>query len=157
MIKYDAKKEIFCIFITLVASVLSAFGLYFFVYPASFAPAGVDGIATMLQEITRISAGYFSLLINIPLLIFAWFILKRRFVIYTVVFTLVSSLLLVLFDTIGFPQYVATTDKLISAVFSGIILGVRTGLMLKLGASTGGVDVVAAIVQKNVPMAILKG
>ena len=143
------KSEIVNVLITVFASVLSAFGLYFFVYPANFAPAGVDGIATMLQKLTNFSAGYYSLIINIPLLIIAWFLLKKKFVIYTVIFTLLSSFLIVLLEAVSFPQYVAVSDKLISAVFSGIILGFRTGLMLKIGASTGGVDVVAAMVQKK--------
>ena len=88
------KKEIITLLITLLSAALSAFGLYVFVYPASFAPSGIDGIATMLQEKTSISAGLYSLIINIPLLIAAWFVLKKRYVIYTVIFTIVSSVLL---------------------------------------------------------------
>ena len=89
------KKEAVAIALTLVAAALSAFGLHIFVYPASFAPAGIDGVATMLQEITSFNAGYYSLIINIPLLIVAWFFLNKRYVVYTVVFTLVSSIMLV--------------------------------------------------------------
>ncbi|MBQ7340074.1 MAG: YitT family protein [Clostridia bacterium] len=143
------KKEIVNVIITIFASMLSAFGLYFFVYPANFAPAGVDGIATMLQEISGFSAGYFSLMFNLPLLIVAWFLLKRKFVVYTIIFSVLSSVLLVVLEMVNFPQYVTETDRLIPAVFSGLILGFRTGLMLKIGASTGGVDVIAAMVQKK--------
>ena len=143
------KREIFCVLVMLVASIVSAVGLHFFVYPANFAPAGIDGIATMLQEKTSLNAGVYSLIFNLPLLIIAWFILKRRYVVYTILFSVISSLLIVLLDLIDFPQYVSENDKLISAVFSGIMLGFRTGIMLKIGASTGGVDVIAGIVQKK--------
>ena len=150
MVKPDGvKKEIVTVLITVIASVLSAFGLYFFVYPANFAPAGIDGVATMLQELTSINAGIFSLIFNIPLLLVAWFFLNKRYVIYTVIFSVLSSVLIIVLEAVGFPQYVATTDRIIPAVFSGIILGVRTGLMLKFGASTGGVDVVAGMVQRK--------
>lgn len=145
----NKKKEITSIFLTILASVLSAFALYVFVYPAKFAPSGVDGIATMLQEITDISAGVYSLIFNIPLLIIALFILKKRYVIYTVIFTIVSSLLIILFQNINFYQYTTETDRIIPSVFSGVIMGVRTGIMLKLGASSGGVDVVASMIQKK--------
>ena len=69
--KIKISKEAVNVLITVIASALSAFGLHIFVYPASFAPAGVDGIATMLQKATTWNAGYFSLMINIPLLIVA--------------------------------------------------------------------------------------
>lgn len=143
------KKEILYVLITLIASALSAFGLHIFVYPASFAPAGVDGIATMLQEITKFNAGYYSLIINIPLLVVAYFLLKKRYVIYTVVFTVVSSVMLIVLKEINFYQYVSDNSGLIAAVFSGVMLGVRTGFMLKIGASTGGVDIIAGIVQRK--------
>ncbi len=73
----NIKKEGLSVLLTLVAAALSAFGLHIFVYPARFAPAGIDGVATMLQEITSLNAGYFSLMINIPLLIIAYFFLKK--------------------------------------------------------------------------------
>ncbi len=143
--------EIPNILITVFASLLSAFGLHIFVYPAGFAPSGIDGIATMLQELTHINAGIYSLVLNVPLLIIAWFVLKRRYVIYTLVFTLLSSSMLVLLEEISFYQFVTVGDRLIPAVFSGVMLGVRTGIMIKAGASTGGVDIPAGIIQTKFP------
>ena len=67
--------------LTVVVSAVSAFGLHIFVFGNSFAPSGIDGIATMLQEMTKINAGLFTLILNLPLLIAAWFILKRKYVI----------------------------------------------------------------------------
>ena len=147
--KTKIKREIVFSLITIIAAVLSAFGLHIFVYPANFAPAGIDGVATMLQKLTGFNAGYYTLIFNVPLLLVAWFVLKRRYVIYTVIFTILSSIILVVLQKVNFYQYHTQTDKLISAVFSGIILGVRTGLMLKIGASTGGVDIIAGMVQKK--------
>ena len=63
--------EIRMILLTIVGAALSAFGLHIFVYPAGFAPLGIDGIATMLQEVTGMNAGYYSLMFNIPLLLVA--------------------------------------------------------------------------------------
>lgn len=151
MEKANVKKEAIATLVTVVAAFLSAAGLWIFVYPSNFAPSGVDGISAMLQFLTKINAGLFSLAINAPLLIAAWFFLKKRYVVYTIIFTLINSALLILFEKVGFYQYVPDSDKIISAVFSGVILGVRTGVMLKIGASTGGVDVIACMIQKKFP------
>ncbi len=147
----ELMKEGWNVLLVLFAAVLSAVGMHVFVYPASFAPSGVDGIATMLFEKTGINAAYFILAINLPLLLAAWFVLKKRYVIYTVLFTVVSSVLLIVFEAVGFPYYESAGEGLISAVFSGILFGARTGIMLKLGASSGGIDIIACIVQKRLP------
>lgn len=84
------RREILNVFLTLFAAVLSAFGLHVFVYPANFAPSGMDGVAAMLQNLTGWNAGYYSLLLNLPLLAAAWFVLKRRYAIYTLLFMVIS-------------------------------------------------------------------
>ncbi len=142
-------KEIYCIIFTLISALLSAFALHIFVYPAEFAPSGIDGVSAMLQEITNLNAGLFSLLINLPLLLLAYFLLNKKYVIYTILFTIVSSIALVILANVGFYQYVTHTDRIIPAIFSGFILGIRTGIMLRLGASSGGIDVIAAMIQKK--------
>ena len=150
MEKISVKKEIRNIIVMLIASLISAVGLHVFVYPSDFAPSGVDGIATILQEITNVNAGVFNFLINMPLLIAAWFILKKRYVIYTVLYTAISSGLIVLFGTLDVYQYVTETDRILPAIFGGVAQGL-TGLMLSIGASAGGVDVVACMIQKKMP------
>lgn len=138
---------IFCLAVTVLAALVSAFGLWIFVYPSNFAPSGVDGIATMLQALTSVNAGIYSLIINLPLLVIAWFFLKRKYVIYTIIFTVCNSLFLLLFEYIKFYQY--TSNQILATIFSGIILGFRTGIMFKIGASSGGVDIIACIIKNK--------
>ena len=147
----EIKKEIYNVVLTFIACLCGAIGLYVFVYPSSFAPAGVDGIAAMLQELTKLNAGIYSLVLNAPLLIVAWFVLKKRYVFYTILFTVIASLSLVLLEEIDFWQYITETDKLIAALFSGILLGIRTGIMIKIGGSTGGADIIACLLQVKKP------
>ena len=135
----------------LLASMLSALGFHVFVYPANFAPAGMDGIATMLQKLTNVNAGWYTLALNAPLLIAALFVLKRRYVIGTLAFTVLNSLFLIVLKRVDFYQYHTETDRFLPAIFSGIILGARMGMLLRIGMSTGGVDIVACMVQKNRP------
>ena len=144
-------KELVNIALVILAAALSALGLHIFVYPAAMAPSGIDGIATMLQEETGFNAGYYTLIFNLPLLIGAWFILKKKYVIYTVLFTLLSSSFLVILESVNFYSYLNPSERIIPAIFSGVILGVRTGIMLKLGASSGGIDIIASMIQKKKP------
>ncbi len=146
----NIKKETVSSLITVFAAILSSVTMWVFVYPAKFAPIGVDGISTMLYQITGINAGVFSLIINLPLLFAAWFILKRRYVIYTIVFTVISSVALMLLELVDFYQYTHENGALVATVFSGVLLGLRTGLMLRINSSSGGIDIVAGIFQKKI-------
>ena len=157
MKKIQTKIEIKNILTIIVASFLSALGLWVFVTPGKFAPSGVDGIAAMLQALSQkwlggqgIRAGYFSALLNIPLLILAWFILKKRYVIYTLIYMALVALFTMLFEIVRFPAYPVAneTSRLLAAVMGGVAQGL-TGLMLRVGGSAGGVDVVACMIQKK--------
>ncbi len=62
-----------------------------FILQNAFAPAGINGIATMIQYLFHFSIGYMSLIINIPLAIFAFFYVDRAFTVKTFIFTLSFS------------------------------------------------------------------
>jgi len=148
------KKNLITALYIVLGSLLSSFGIYYFVYPFAFAPVGIDGVATMLSILftgnTDIS-GYLIFAINLPLLICSFFILDKKFTLLTFACVICSSGFLLLFQAIGLNGYPNTGDKLIPAIFSGVLLGVRTGLLLKAGASSGGVDILAGIIQKRNP------
>ena len=139
------------VILTIISAALSAIGLYTFVNPANFAPSGVDGVSMMLQELTKINFGYISLAINIPLLIIAWFFISKKYVIYTTLFTAVSSLMMIVMEEIEMYQYISENNAWIAVLASGIMLGIRTAIMFKIGGSTGGVDIIASIVQQKRP------
>ena len=138
------------IVLTVATALGVALGMHVFVYPTEFAPSGVDGIATVLQAITGINAGFFTIAINLPLLTAAWFVLKRRYVYYTLFYTAFLSFFLILLAKIDFYAYQPHGERILPAGFGGIAHGL-TGIMLRLGASSGGVDVVAGMIQKRSP------
>ncbi len=145
--KINIKKELYLIFLALVASVISAVGLYFFVEPFDFAPSGIDGISAMLRQLTggKINVGIFNFVLNTPLLIAAWFILKKRYVIYTGIYMLVSTGIVNLLHILQAPVF-PIENALIPAIFAGVAQG-GTALMLKIGASAGGVDIIGCMFQ----------
>lgn len=147
--KQRFKREAINVACTLVAALLSAFGMHYFVSAADFAPAGLDGVATMIAHLLKVNPAYFILALNLPLLVVAWFVLKKRYVIYTVIFTVTSSLLMLLFED-AFPPF-TEGEGLIAAIFSGALFGLRTGLMIRISASSGGIDIIASMVNKKYP------
>ncbi len=160
-VKCNWKNELFNVLTVIVVSVVVALGLHVFVYKADFAPSGVDGAATMLQYASekwfgrKINAGVFTFILNFPLLVAAWFILKRRYVIYTVVYTVVISVALMLFGKFNVPQYDCTlpgtyNSHLVAAIFGGVIQGV-SGILLRIGGSAGGADIIGCMLQRKFP------
>ncbi len=149
--KNNILQTIIDIIIILICGALSAIGLHTFVNPANFASSGVEGIAVMVQKLTGINMGYISLAINLPLLIVAWFFISKKYVIYTALYTVVSSVMLIAMEAMGAYQYVTVNNTWIAVFASGILLGVRTALMIKIGGSSGGVDIVSSMIQKSRP------
>lgn len=149
--KMTAKSWIFLIVGILVAGVVRAIGIYCFITPNQFAPGGVTGIATMLENKLpgNPNAGYFLLAMNVPLIIIAFIFLGKRFAIISGTAIVLSSALMVLLEKIGFPTFAFEQDKILPAIAGGIIGGVGIAIMIKLGGSSGGTDVIATIIQKK--------
>ncbi len=158
---FNWKFELLNYLLVIAVSIIVALGLHVFVYKADFAPSGIDGISTMLQYASEsifgvwINAGIFNFIINLPLLIAAWFVLRRKYVVYTITYTVVVSAALVLFDMLNVQQYDCTipgtyNSHVVAAIFGGIMQGI-TGVLLRVGGSGGGVDIIACMVQKKFP------
>ncbi len=149
------KKYVFNLLLILAGSFVSAIGLYIFVYPAGFAPSGIDGIATMLQEkFPMVNGGIFLFALNAPLLVLSIIFLDKKFTVYTIISIVSLSAFLVLMEVLddqGYINQYVSNEKLLPAIFSGLMLGIRTGLVFKIGGSSGGVDIIAAIIQKKNP------
>ncbi len=152
-IKQTLKKEITSTLLMLCAVTVSFVSLWVFVMPSDFAPSGIDGVSMILNEITGINPGWFKLLINLPLMALALIFLKRRYVIYIIIFTLIDSLGLIFLENISFYQYIPTDlgGRLIASLSAGVALGVCVGIMIKIGCSSGGIDIVAGIVNLKKP------
>ncbi|MBP3435718.1 MAG: YitT family protein [Clostridia bacterium] len=159
MKKQVLKKEAANILLLITAAAISFISLHVFVIPSNFSPSGIDGVSTILFELTGINIGWFKILFNIPLLILAWIYLKRRYVAYVVAFTMLDSLGMIALERLDFftfiPQDITNAEavgyRLIAAIFAGVSLGMCTAIMLKLGCSTGGVDIIACLVNLKKP------
>ena len=145
-----AQYVLICIF-----AFLSALNYTIFVFPNSFAPAGIDGICTMIQDVTKVSMGYMSMLVNIPLLVMSYILLNREFAVKTTVYVLSFSVAVILLrnsDVTEFTYYTDTgTSIVLAPVAAGTVRGILYALTLKIGATSGGVDIIAALVKRKKP------
>ncbi|MCL2675446.1 MAG: YitT family protein [Firmicutes bacterium] len=136
--------------LVVAAGVVQALGLYIFVLPNNFSPGGVTGIATAIFFVTGLNTGYFIIAFNVPLLIAAWFILKRDFVIKTAVSILLASALLIVLPYFNIYQY-KTDQPLLAAVASGVIGGAVIGVLFRVGGSNGGSEIMGRFIQRKFP------
>ncbi len=143
-------KYIKYLLITVIAF-LSALNYNIFVFPNGFAPAGIDGICTMIQDITGISIGYFSLMVNIPLLALAFIFLKKDFAIKTGVYVVSFSIFNIILKGADLSAFSYQSATMLAPVAAGTVRGILYFFTLKLDATSGGTDIVAALVKKNRP------
>lgn len=137
-------------------AILMALNYQIFILHNAFAPAGINGLATMIQYVFDFSIGYMSLIINVPLAIFAYFKVDKQFALKNLVFVLVfSSAMLILQRYVDLSRFIYHTgdgrSTLLAPVASGVINGYIYGCAIRLGGSTGGTDFLAAYVHKIRP------
>ena len=138
----------------ILGAILLAFVYYIFIITNNFAPAGLNGIATMVQYKSGFSISYMSLLINIPLSVLAYFLVQKDFAIKTIVFCVVYSFsfLALQNSSLTFIQYNALGhDTIYPVIISGVLAGVVYGLCFRNNASTGGTDIVSRYINKVKP------
>lgn len=143
------KQHSFLVFAILISAFLRALSVHCFVIPNNFAPGGVTGIATMLQDATGLNSGIFITAINLPLLVASFFLINKKFAVTTAIAIVLQSALLLLFEKVNFFMYRDEYNTVLSAVAGGILGGAGIGLMLKIGGSSGGTDIIATFIYKH--------
>lgn len=124
------------------------FGLVYLNIPNDLAEGGVTGITLIMRALWDINPAYSTLILNIPIILLGGKILGRRSLVYTVIGTFGLSFWLGFWQTV--PLLIDLQhDLLIVALLAGLIAGIGSGVVYKVGGTTGGVDVLARILEKN--------
>lgn len=124
-------------------------GTQSFIVPANIAPGGAVGIALMINFVTKLPVGRMTLLVNLPLLVLAWFYLSRRFAIRTAIACGICSFILDYVVAPICPVYVG--DRMMSSLYGGILVGIGMAFIFLSGSTTGGSDVAGYLFQKKYP------
>ncbi|OUM94463.1 MAG: hypothetical protein A9Z00_15330 [Thermobacillus sp. ZCTH02-B1] len=134
------------------AAALIAFGFNFLLIPHRLLSGGVSGVSMLLSYATGLDAGILYFALNLPILIWGWYALGHAFI-YRSIYNVAATSLLLRFA----PVHSLAADPILAAVFGGVAVGLGTGLALRWGGSSGGLDIVASIVtrRREVPIGML--
>ena len=133
----------------LIGSLIYGIGIYMFVVPANIAPGGASGIALMVNFVTGLPVGTLTLVLNVPLLILAWFYLSKKFAVSTAITTAVCSFVLDFVVPLFILVYAG--DRLLCSLYGGVLVGAGMALIFIAGSTTGGTDILGYILQKKRP------
>ena len=118
-----------------------------FLVPNSIAPGGITGVATIFNYLWNWPVGMTSMLLNLPLFLIGFRSMGRVFVFRSFVATALFSACI---DLIQLPPLI--DDMLLASVYGAILLGLGLGLIMRGGATTGGSDMIARMVNKRFPL-----
>ncbi len=124
----------------LAGNILYALTVKLFLLPANLASGGGTGIALAAHYATGVSVSGILLLVNISMLILGFFALGKAFVVTTLLSTFLIPAALEVFDRM-LGDFVLTQDILLCTLFAGLGVGVSLGIVIRTGASTGGLDI----------------
>ncbi len=147
-------KKLLTYFSIIISAVLLAFVYYIFIITNNFAPAGLNGIATMVQYKTGFSISFMSLIINVPLSVLAYFLIQKDFAVKTLIFSVVYSFSFLSLQNsdLSFIQYNALGhDTIYPVILSGVLAGIVYGICFRNNASTGGTDIISRYINKVRP------
>ncbi len=134
------------IFLGVVAAALA---LIVFLQPLDIAPAGVAGAATLFNELFDTPIGLMIFVLNIPILALAYKLLPggAHAILRTLLLTVILSLMIDIFSPLV-PQGISE-DRMLNALFGGLLSGVGLGLVYRAGATLGGTSTIALILQRR--------
>ena len=147
-----AKKVVSYLFIVFLGLVL-ALNYQLFVFPNNFAPAGFNGIFTMIQYLFGFKLSNASVILNIPLAIIVFFVVSRPYATRGMVFLLAFSGFLMLLDRLDLSAFVYSTtiSTLLGPAVGGLISGVCGYYMHQMGSCMGGTEFIAKLIHKKNP------
>lgn len=129
---------------TILGSFIMAFAVSFFLLPNELSSGGFSGIATIFYYKLKIPMGITIASLNIPLFLIAGYKIGKKFFIKSIIGTLSLSVFIDILDT--FNSF--TNDKMLAAIYGGILTGIGTAIILKSHSSTGGSDLLTNIIKK---------
>ncbi len=129
-------------------SLCYALSVVLFSAPNDIAPGGVTGLATLANYLWQLPIGIMVLIINIPLLFIGWRQLGRRFLLRTLLGLGLSSAAMDLLALFVPPFH---GEPLLVCLFGGALAGLGLGLILSRGATTGGSEIVARLLERRFP------
>ena len=135
------------LFLLVVGNALYALTVKLFLLPANLMSCGTTGIALVVNHLTGLEISVFIFLFNVAMMLLGWWILGRQFAMTTVFSSLFYPIALRVLDR-WLGDVAVTENILLNVIFSGLGLGLSLGMVIRGGASTGGMDIPPLVLKK---------
>ncbi|MBN9653058.1 YitT family protein [Halobacillus sp. GSS1] len=131
----------------LIGSAIFSFGLVHFNIQNELGEGGFTGITLLLLYLFEWDPAIMNIVLNIPVLIIGWKILGRTTFFYSLIGILAVSVFISVSQTYMI-EFNLSDDLTLAALFAGVFIGVGLGIIFRYGGTTGGVDIIARLVNK---------
>lgn len=148
----DWKRTAGRVIAVIVGGFVCATGINLLLVPETLVPAGLGGVAVLVEYASGVPAGALYAVFNIPLFILAWRHVDRTFALLSLVgLAAFSGALLA---TVGLSRLDVVRDPIVAAVFGGAISGLGGGLSLRFYGSLGGMDIIGVLVRQRLSVSV---
>lgn len=130
-----------------LGNALYSLAVALFLEPAGLITGGATGIALAFGRLTGLSVSGFLFAFNMSMLVWGWIVLGRQFALNTLASSVLSPAFLELFERL-LNGRVLTEDIFLCTIFAGLGIGIALGMVIRAGASTGGMDIPPLVLQK---------
>lgn len=142
------RKELFEIAQMIAGNAICAFSMACFALPYNMVVSGVSGIGRVVRELSGVSITITVAVVNITFFIMGAVMLGKKFAASTVIGTFAYPFFLGVFQNIEVLQHLVD-DPLLAAICAGVLDGFGLGLVIRIGGSTGGIDIPSIILNKQ--------
>ena len=139
-----------------LSTLVMAVGIYFFKFANNFTFGGITGLAVLVARLCPISAGDFSFIANMILLLIGFIILGKKFATKTAYSSILLSVTLSALERIYPMSHPLTDQPILELAFAIALPSIGSAVLFNIGASSGGTDIVAMIMKKYTSMDIGK-
>ena len=135
------------ILMVILGNFLQALSVKLFVLPANLMSCGTTGIGLVVNELTGIPLTVFIFLFNVVMLTIGWIVLGKRFAMTTILSSILFPSILECLNQVMGEVHI-TDNMILNVLFAGIGLAISLGLVMRAGASTGGMDIPPLMLKK---------
>jgi len=160
--KTDYKKELKDVFnlkklfLVILGNTIYCIGIVAFILPMELITGGTTGLGLIANHYFNIPVEAFAAVFNVLMFIMAWCLLGVSFAMTTMVSSFYYPVILGVFQRIDVLKTL-TTDPMLGTIFAGLLIGVGIGIVIRAGASTGGVDIPPLVLNKKFGFSISMG
>lgn len=136
------------LFLILLGNTIYTLGVAAFLLPNGLITGGTTGLGIAMEHYFGVDISMFVLFFNVFMFLLGFFVLGKKFALTTLVSTFYYPLILGVFERIPELQNI-TTDKMLATICTGVMVGVGIGVVIRAGASTGGMDIPPLVLNKK--------